>query len=91
MKTPFDTGKSLAGSVFKSLKTALPDSVGGLNPRKKPQIDIEILTKHVILPSLPVTDEEMARAAHQDRGQRLARQENWRNCRIRSNMRKIAG
>ncbi|WP_306115310.1 MULTISPECIES: hypothetical protein [unclassified Roseovarius] len=77
MKTPFDTGKSLAGSVFKSLKTALPDSVGGLNPRKKPQIDIELLAKHVILPSLPVTDEEMARAAHQDRGQKLARQENW--------------
>lgn len=77
MKTPFDTGKSLAGSVFKSLKTALPDTVGAISARKKPPIDIETLTKHIILPSLPVTDEEMARAAHQDRGQKLARQENW--------------
>lgn len=77
MKTPFDTGKSLAGSVFKSLKTTLPETVGALGARRKPRIDIETLTKHVILPSLPVTDEEMARAAHQDRGQRLARQENW--------------
>ena len=77
MKTPFDTGKSLAGSVFKSLKTALPDAVGSIGARKAPQLDSEALTKHIILPSLPVTDEEMARAAHQDNGQKLARQEKW--------------
>ena len=39
--------------------------------------DIDVLAKRVILPSLPVSDEEMARAAHQDRGQKLARQESW--------------
>lgn len=39
--------------------------------------DIDALAKRVILPFLPVSDEEMARATHQDRGQKLARQEAW--------------
>src|SRR6056297_3519830 len=39
--------------------------------------DIDALAKRILLPSLPVSDEELARAAHQDRGQRLARQEMW--------------
>ncbi|MEM8775329.1 MAG: hypothetical protein AAGF53_09860 [Pseudomonadota bacterium] len=39
--------------------------------------DIDDLAKQVILPSLPVSDEEMSRAMHQDRGQKLARQEAW--------------
>lgn len=39
--------------------------------------DIDSLAKRVIVPSLPVSDEEMARATHQDRGQKLARQEAW--------------
>ena len=39
--------------------------------------DIDALAKRILLPSLPVSDEEMARAAHQDRGQKLARQEMW--------------
>ena len=39
--------------------------------------DIDALTKRVILPTLPVSDEEMARATHQDRGQKLARQDRW--------------
>lgn len=77
MKTPIETGKSLAGTVLKSLKTAMPARGGSPERRRGTTPDIEALTKHVILPSLPVTDEEMARAAHQDNGQRLARQENW--------------
>ena len=77
MTTPFKSGKTLAGSVFKSLKTALPERAVPALIRRKPEIDIEALTKHIILPSLPVTDEEMARAAHQDNGLKLARQENW--------------
>ena len=39
--------------------------------------EIDALTKRVILPTLPVSDEEMARATHQDRGQKLARQDRW--------------
>ncbi|WP_306154217.1 hypothetical protein [Roseovarius sp. MMSF_3281] len=39
--------------------------------------DIDALSKRILLPSLPVSDEEMARATHQDRGQKLARQEMW--------------
>ncbi|MEL6434193.1 MAG: hypothetical protein AAGK67_02410 [Pseudomonadota bacterium] len=39
--------------------------------------DIDELAKQVILPALPVSDEEMSRAMHQDRGQKLARQEAW--------------
>ncbi len=39
--------------------------------------DVDMLTKRVILPTLPVSDEEMARATHQDRGQKLARQDRW--------------
>ncbi len=42
-----------------------------------PREDIDTLAKRVILPFLPVSDEEMARATHQDRGQKLARQEMW--------------
>lgn len=39
--------------------------------------DIDAMTKRIILPSLPVSDEEMARATHQDHGQKLARQDRW--------------
>ncbi len=39
--------------------------------------EIDTLSKRVILPTLPVSDEEMARATHQDRGQKLARQDRW--------------
>ncbi len=77
MTPPFKTGKSLAGTVFESLKTALPERAVPSLIRRKPDLDLDTLTKHIILPSLPVTDEEMARAAHQDNGQKLARQENW--------------
>lgn len=52
-----------------------PDLLGLL--RRKPETDIDSLSKRILLPSLPVTDEEMARAMHQDRGQKLARQEMW--------------
>jgi len=39
--------------------------------------EIDALAKRIILPSLPVSDEEIARATHQDEGQRLARQDRW--------------
>lgn len=45
--------------------------------RKMSEKDIDALTKRIILPSLPVSDEEMARATHQDNGQKLARQDRW--------------
>lgn len=77
MRAPFETGKSLAGSVLRSLKTTLPGPKGAGQSARSPQADIDLLTKHIILPSLPVTDEEMARATHQDNGLKLARQENW--------------
>lgn len=41
------------------------------------EADIDRLSQRIILPSLPVTDEELARATHQDEGQKLARQEMW--------------
>jgi len=55
-------------------------SAGGrakLATRKMTEKDIDALTKRIILPSLPVSDEEMARATHQDHGQKLARQDRW--------------
>lgn len=45
--------------------------------RRKPEPDLEDLMKRIILPSLPVSDEEMARATHQDLGLKLARQDLW--------------
>lgn len=48
-----------------------PQPPGGSAP------DFEQLSRRILLPSLQVSDEELARAAHQDRGQRLARQEMW--------------
>ena len=42
------------------------------------ETDLDILSKRILLPSLPVSDEEVARATHQDRGQKLARQEMWK-------------
>ncbi|MFD0858524.1 hypothetical protein [Roseovarius aquimarinus] len=39
--------------------------------------DLDRLSRHIILPTVAVTDEEIARAAFQDRGTKLARQEMW--------------
>ena len=77
MRVPFETGKSLTGSVLRSLKTALPGQKDAVRVTDPPHLDLDTLAKHIILPSLPVTDEEMARATHQDNGLKLARQENW--------------
>ena len=38
---------------------------------------LDELTHHITLPSLPVSDEEIARATHQDKGQRLVRRDQW--------------
>ncbi len=83
MTRPTNIGKTVANSLYRSLSRALPETLF-TRPRaprtrvlSQPDIDYEMLTKRIILPSLPVTDEEMARARHQDKGQKLARQENW--------------
>ena len=55
--------------MLKSTKTA--------QPSRTVQQDLDMLSRRIILPSMPVTDEEMARAAFQDLGQKLARQEMW--------------
>ncbi len=39
--------------------------------------EIDALARRIILPSQIVTDEEMVRSMHQDRGQKLARQDLW--------------
>ena len=49
---------------------------GGTRPRMSER-ELDALAKRVLLPSLPVSDEEQARATHQDEGQRLARQDRW--------------
>lgn len=46
-------------------------------PRKISTAELEAMAKRVILPSLPVSDEEMTRAKHHDTGLRLARQDRW--------------
>lgn len=50
---------------------------GGPKGKVMSEKDIDALSQRVILPTLPVSDEEMARATHQDRGQKLARQDRW--------------
>ncbi|WP_454275219.1 hypothetical protein [Roseovarius sp. MBR-154] len=45
--------------------------------RHKETPDLDSLTKRILLPALPISDEELARATHQDKGQKLARQEQW--------------
>lgn len=66
-------------------------AANGLPPRKRAQPvkavfaamrkgrapDLDLLSQRIILPLLPTTDEELMRAAYQDRGQKLARQEMW--------------
>ncbi len=58
---------------------ARPPGGGGRSGRmpRMSEREIDDLTKRVIVPSLPVSDEEVARATHQDAGQRLARQDRW--------------
>lgn len=53
----------------------LPDLLTLL--RRRPAIDLETLMQRIQLPSLPVTDEDMACATHHDHGRLLARQEMW--------------
>ncbi|MEM9843675.1 MAG: hypothetical protein AAF965_02675 [Pseudomonadota bacterium] len=39
--------------------------------------EIDRLARRVLVPTLPISDEELARTGHHDRGQRLARQDSW--------------
>lgn len=77
MRAPFKNGKSLTGSVLNSLKAALPRQKGALQPDPDQEIDLGTLSKRIILPSLPITDEETACARYRAKGSKLARQENW--------------
>ncbi len=45
--------------------------------RARPRADLDSLARRIILPSLPISDEEHARTRYHDEGQRLARQEDW--------------
>lgn len=72
--------KSTSGTLSKlrgMLTGSGKGSGGARKVRKMTEKDIDALTKRIILPSLPVSDEEMARATHQDKGQKLARQDRW--------------
>ncbi len=44
---------------------------------KRHEEEIDVLARRIILPSQIVTDEELVRAMHQDRGQKLARKDLW--------------
>lgn len=71
-------GPTAAASGLKGLfgGTSRRENAGRRRPRMSER-ELDALTKRVILPSLPVSDEERARATHQDEGQRLARQDRW--------------
>lgn len=56
-------------------KRLLPDLMRLL--RRRRGLDLDALADRVLLPSLPVTDEEIARITHRARGQSLARQDRW--------------
>ncbi|MCZ4351123.1 hypothetical protein O4H61_01205 [Roseovarius aestuarii] len=69
-----------AGKGEKAQKTTPPGDVPTPKPRRRKARqapDLDTLSQRIILPSMPITDEEMARAAYQDRGQKMARQEMW--------------
>jgi hypothetical protein len=40
-------------------------------------VDLDVLSRRIILPSLPVADEDLARLQHWEKGRLLARQGNW--------------
>ncbi len=79
---PFSTvAQSFIGRVSlpRTLSGAFPRLLGR-RPSQRPGIDradLDSLSRRIILPSMPITDEEMARAEFQDRGLKLARQELW--------------
>ena len=60
-------------NLFRRRQEARP--AGGA--RKMSAAEIDDLARRVIVPSLPTSDEERARATHQDAGQKLARQDRW--------------
>ena len=45
--------------------------------RGRNSVDLDALTKRIILPSLPVADEDLARLRQWERGRSLARQDDW--------------
>lgn len=59
-----------------SLRLGVPAPLARLlNKRKGP--DLEVLSKRILLPSLPVADEDVAQRAIWEEGRKLARQECW--------------
>lgn len=73
MLSKFKPGRSVLQS-FRSLRRGFGRPARG---RALVEADLDTLCRRIILPSVPVTDEETARVAHQDQGQKLARQEKW--------------
>jgi hypothetical protein len=78
MPLTFATGSDLA-QAFARLRSARRGGGGGFlaRLRRTPRPDLDTLAKRILLPSLPVSDEEMARATHREKGRKLARQESW--------------
>ncbi|MFX0545730.1 hypothetical protein ACEWPL_009310 [Roseovarius sp. S1116L3] len=67
-------------------KTRLGARIGRLLPRRRPdpgrakahpQPNLDKLSRRIILPWIPLTEEETARTAFEDLGRKLARQEMW--------------
>lgn len=69
-KTPFAAFSNLRRMIAHSGKSLFLSN-------RMTEKEIDALCKRVILPTLPVSDEEMARATHQDMGQKLVRQDRW--------------
>ncbi len=69
--------KAVSGPFSKLRGILTAGGRGAARLRTMSDKDIDAMTKRIILPSLPVSDEEMARATHQDHGQKLARQDRW--------------
>ncbi|SEK39037.1 hypothetical protein SAMN05421666_1604 [Roseovarius nanhaiticus] len=67
--------------LLSRLRTALPrlgsGHCGRGARRFRAEAELDRLSRHIILPSVSVTEEETARSAYQDTGLKLARQEMW--------------
>ncbi|MFK7940857.1 MAG: hypothetical protein AB8B82_15860 [Roseovarius sp.] len=67
---PFKKGGMLA---FKSMSPAMRQRLS----RTPSAPDLDVLTQRIILPSLPVADEDLAQLQHWQTGRSLARQDDW--------------
>ena len=78
MSNPPKPNHNIVDAIRSKLaQTTLANRSGLLARKAGPMPDVDSLIKHIIVPSLPITDEEMARTAYKNKGQKLARQEMW--------------